>query len=399
MNTADTGTPDSERRFTELGDEAGTAPGDRAWRPDVEGLRAVAVGLVVAEHFSVRGFGGGYIGVDVFFVISGFVITGLLLRENKSTGETSFIDFYARRCRRILPAATLVILATAIATYALVDSRFGNSNAQDGIWAAAFVFNFHHFFPGWNPLSPLQNFWSLSVEEQFYIVFPTIFLVVAKIKGGMTLRTRLTVVLCTVIVASYSLSIIESRTDSAWAYVSPLTRAWELALGALVAVSTPWMLRIPKRLAAGLTWIGLAAIFISVFTTGVFSNDYPGWRVAVPVIGTALIITGGIVVPRFGVERLIGTAPFRWLGRRSYSLYLWHWPILIVASESAGNASLWRVKLPSLALAFLLSMATYRLIENPIRHWKRPSRQTVSFGLGLAVASISLLSVMIAANS
>jgi len=385
-----------EEGFPELGVQAGSAPGDRAWRPDVEGLRAIAVALVLALHFSVPGFVGGYVGVDVFFVISGFVITGLLLRENLRTGGTSLVDFYARRCRRILPAATLVILVTVIATYVLVDSRFGKGSAQDGIWAAAFAFNFHHFYPGWNPLSPFDHYWSLSVEEQFYIVFPMLFLAAAKIKGTGSIRTRLAVGLGIVIAASYSLSILQSRTDASWAFVSPLTRAWELALGALVAVSTQWLLRVPSRLAAALTWIGLGAIFCSVFTTGVSTHDYPGWRVAIPVVGTAMVIAGGIAVPRFGVESLIGTWPFRWLGKRSYALYLWHWSALIVASEAAGNASLWKVRVPSFVVSLVLTVATYHWVENPARRWKLPSRQMIGFGLGLVVATITVLSTMIA---
>ncbi|MGP0108670.1 MAG: acyltransferase family protein, partial [Acidimicrobiales bacterium] len=188
-----------DERLLASGDEAGTAPGDRKFRPDVEGLRAVAVGLVVLYHAGVPRLTGGYVGVDVFFVISGFVITGLLLRERSGTGRTSILGFYARRVRRILPAATLVIVATVAAAYVVLGVVSGNFVADDGRWAAVFLANFHFEAVGTNylsaslPPSPLQNFWTLSVEEQFYVVFPTLFLLVARVKGRFSLRTRMSV--------------------------------------------------------------------------------------------------------------------------------------------------------------------------------------------------------------
>ncbi|MGP0109428.1 MAG: acyltransferase family protein, partial [Acidimicrobiales bacterium] len=192
-------TPVVDERFLASGDEAGTAPSDRKFRPDVEGLRAVAVGLVVLYHAGVPRLTGGYVGVDVFFVISGFVITGLLLRERSGTGRTSILGFYARRVRRILPAATLVILVTVSFTYVVLGFVIGNNVANDGRWAAVFLANFHFESVGTNyltaalPPSPLQNFWTLSVEEQFYVVFPTLFLLVARVKGRFSLRTRMSV--------------------------------------------------------------------------------------------------------------------------------------------------------------------------------------------------------------
>ena len=173
-------------------EEAGTSPGDRRFRPDVEGLRAVAVVLVVLYHAQVPGLSGGYVGVDVFFVISGFVITGVLLRERDETGGSSLLNFYARRLRRILPAATLVILATVAASYLLLGYVSGDSVANDGRWAAVFLSNLHFAKAGTNyltsmlPPSPLQNYWSLSVEEQFYIVFPTLFLLATRLRRFAT---------------------------------------------------------------------------------------------------------------------------------------------------------------------------------------------------------------------
>ena len=324
-------------RVLPSGDEAGTAPGDRPFRPDVEGLRAIAVLLVVLFHSGVSLVSGGYVGVDVFFVISGFVITGVLLRERSDTGRTSIFAFYGRRARRIIPAATLVIIATVIMAYWFLGIGGGAPAASDGRWAAVFLANFHFIATGTNylasqaPPSPLQNFWSLAVEEQFYVVYPTLFLLIAGMKV-LSLRARLAIALSVVVVASYAYSVTDTHANPVDAYFSPFTRAWELALGALVAASTPWLLKIPARLAASATWVGLAAVLIAAF---VFDNQtaYPGSLVAIPVVGAALIIAGGMKAHATGAESLLHLSPFRWLGQRSYSLYLWHWPILIIAAE------------------------------------------------------------------
>ena len=394
-----------DERFLATGDEAGTAPEDRRFRPDVEGLRAIAVLLVVFYHADIPRVTGGYIGVDVFFVISGFVITGLLLRERRGTGRTSILNFYARRFRRILPAATLVILAATVSSYLALGYVSGNIVANDGRWAAVFLSNFHFAAVGTNyftaklPPSPLQNFWSLSVEEQFYVVYPTLFLLIARLKGRLSLQTKMAMTLVVVIVASYWLSVAQTSSHPTTAYFSPFTRAWELALGALVAVGTHWLRRIPARAAALLTWTGLAAIGVATFTFTA-QTPYPGSLVAIPVIGAALVIAGGVVAPRWGAEKALGRRPFQWFGMRSYSLYLWHWPILVIAAEHAGKSALpIRENLLLIVLAIVISMASYRFVENPIRHWKLPSRTTVAAGLALVVATVTILSLLIVVES
>jgi peptidoglycan/LPS O-acetylase OafA/YrhL len=395
----------ADERLLASGDEAGTAPGDRKFRPDVEGLRAVAVGLVVLFHAGVPHLTGGYVGVDVFFVISGFVITGLLLRERQGTGGTSILGFYARRVRRILPAATLVIVATVAAAYVVLGVVSGNYVADDGRWAAVFLANFHfeavgtNYFTAALPPSPLQNYWSLSVEEQFYVVYPTLFLLVARVRGRFSLRTRMSVALGVVIVASYWLSVTQTASHPASAYFSPFTRAWELALGALVAVSTTWLKHLPAQMAALLTWAGLAAILYSAFAFDA-RTVYPGSLVAVPVVGAALIIAGGVAAPSTGTESLLGLPPFQWLGKRSYSLYLWHWPILIIAAEQVGKTSLpVGDNLILVVFAVILSMASYRLVENPIRHWRLPTRTSVVAGVALVLSTVLVLSLAIDAGS
>ena len=398
-------TPLENERLLPSGDESGSAPGDRAFRPDVEGLRAVAVALVVLYHAGVSPLSGGYIGVDVFFVISGFVITGLLLRERNSTGKTSILNFYARRIRRILPAGTLVLLATVVATYFVLDAVSGNSTANDGRWAAVFLANFHFESVGTNyltaglPPSPLQNFWSLSVEEQFYLVYPTLFLLLARVRGRLSLQVRLTIGLAAVIVASYWLSIVQTASHPSAAYFSPFTRSWELALGALVAVTTPWLRKVPAHIASVLTWTGLAAVLYASFAFDA-QTAFPGSLVAVPVVGTALVIAGGVVAPRWGAEALLGQRPFGWLGKHSYSLYLWHWPILIIAAEHYGVSQLGlETSFLLVLVAVGLSMATYRMVENPVRHWKVPSKPTALAGLTLIVATLLVLTACISLGS
>ncbi len=394
--------PKEGERFLASGDESGTAPRDRSFRPDVEGLRAVAVLLVVLFHAGVSTVSGGYIGVDVFFVISGFVITGVLLRERASSGRTSILTFYGRRCRRIIPAATLVIIATVSLSFIFLGAGAGDRTATDGRWATVFLANFHFNAIGTNylssqlPPSPLQNFWSLAVEEQFYIVYPTLFLLLAGIRTHVSLRARLALGLTVIICASLAFSIVSTSSDPTGAYFSPFTRAWELAIGALAAVGTPWLLKLPIWVAAGATWLGLGAIIgAAVGFTSVTS--YPGSAVTIPVIGSALIVAGGVAAPRLGVEALLRLAPFQMLGKLSYSLYLWHWPILMIAAQNAGKTSLTVPQnLMWVVVALITAVASYRLVENPIRHARLFSRRrmpSVGLGVVLVAGTLSIIAV------
>lgn len=387
------------------GDEAGTAPSDRPFRPDVEGLRAVAVLLVVLYHADIPGVTGGFVGVDVFFVISGFVITGLLLRERATSGRTSIIHFYARRMRRILPAATLVILATVAVGYFKLGVVAGDSIAVDGRWAAVFLANFHfeavgtNYFTATLPPSPLQNYWTLSVEEQFYVVYPTLFLLVAWARVRISLEAKLAVVLGAVIAVSYWLSVVQTQSHPTVAYFSLGTRAWEISLGALIAVGSSWMRRIPVRVATLATWAGLAAIMTSAcaFTA---STAYPGSLVAIPVVGAGLVIAGGVVVPRRGAEALLGLGPLQWIGRRSYGLYLWHWPVLVLAAEYYGKSRLAPgVNVLLVVVAMALAAAMYRFVEGPVRHWGVPSAPTVVAGAVVIVGTVVLLTLLIDSSS
>ncbi len=341
--------------------------------------------------------GGGYVGVDVFFVISGYVITGVLLRERSSKGSTSIATFYARRVRRILPAATLVIVVAVIASFPLLGPVDGAQTATDARWASVFLINVHFATAGTNylasqlPPSLLQNYWSLAVEEQFYVIYPTIFLIVAGLSMRHSLRRRLATVLGAAIVISFTASVIQTSSNATAAYFSPLPRVWELALGGLVATATVGLRRLSSSVAAALSWSGIGLILLAAITFS-SSTAYPGWAVAVPVLGAALVIASGVAQPTYGVEAVLRLRLFQWIGLISYSLYLWHWPILILVTEHRGLSQLpvWQA-LGWELLAVGLAVATYRLIENPIRLSRYLiGKRRISLLLGVCLIVFSL---------
>ena len=383
--------------MSDVDDARVEAEEDRAFRPDVEGLRAVAIALVVLFHFQVPGFPGGYVGVDVFFVVSGYVICGLLLRERARSDATSFADFYGRRSRRILPAATLVLLVTVTATCVLVGRAVGRGTAIDGRWVAVFLANVRFASPASNPLSPLGAYWSLAVEEQFYLVFPALFVLVAAARRGPVFRTRLLVGLAVVVAGSFALSVVQTGSDPRWAYLSPFTRAWELAAGAALAAASPMLVRVPVAAARVATWSGMVMVVAAACTFRTLV-DYPGWRVLVPVVGTALVVGAGVRRIPGGAESLLGTGPFRWLGRRSYSLYLWHWPVIVITAALGHAVTSWTVKVVCLVLSLALTVVTYRFVEAPVHRARLGPRRSLQLGAGLIAGALAVLTVVIAAS-
>jgi peptidoglycan/LPS O-acetylase OafA/YrhL len=385
---------------TRPGYEAGTAPGDRQFRPDIQGLRAVAVLLVVLYHAGLHGLRGGYVGVDVFFVISGFVITGLLLRERARSHKTSLLSFYGRRSRRIIPAATLAITVTVIAVYAILGAAYGYPTAIDARWTAVFLANFHFaqtgtgYLAAQQPPSPLLNFWSLAVEEQFYLIYPLLFLVLASVRTRWSQQAKLVVGLGVVIVVSFGLSVAQTATNPTVAYYSPLTRAWELALGALLAVGTNWLLKIPRPIGAAMTWLGLVAIIFAAVDFNA-TTEFPGSLAAVPVLGACLVIAGRTNGARWAAESVLGTAPAQWFGKLSYSIYIWHWPILVIAADAAGRSSLpFSRNIVWLLVALGAAACSYYLVETPIRRASfgrsRGSASWAPIGLGVLLIIVSL---------
>ena len=368
----------------------------RRFRPDVEGLRAIAVLFVVLYHAHLPGISGGFVGVDVFFVISGFLITGLLVREHEQRSSISIPGFYARRARRILPASTLVVLLTVFATYHWLGFLEGNAVAVDAKWTAVFLANIHlaqigtSYFGSQAPPSPLQNMWSLGVEEQFYVVWPGLFLLVAAVGRRLNVRVKLGVLLVMIVTASFVWSILQTSNNSTWAYFSPLTRAWELGVGALVAIAAPLLGRISRKTALAMGCLGAVGVVGSGFLFNA-STPYPGSAAALPVFGTALLIAAGTAAARLPTERILSTRPFQWFGARSYSLYLWHWPILIIVAEhSFAPLSLWQ-NLLCVVVAIVAAALSYRFVETPVRRsqflLKRP---LVSVAMGIVLILVTI---------
>jgi peptidoglycan/LPS O-acetylase OafA/YrhL len=328
-----------------MGSWRGGSDGEhQRFRRDVEGLRAVAILLVVLYHVHAGLAPGGYVGVDVFFVISGFLITGQLVRELRTEGRISFMGFYARRARRILPAAVLTVIVTAVASALLLDPLAAKRALGDVLPAIYFGANVHfaaqgtdYFNAGLAP-SPIQHFWSLAVEEQFYIVWPLLLVAASLVWVGVRRRSgrglasgrrpmlgAVAVVLAILAAISLMVSIRQTATSPSWAYFSIVTRAWELGVGAMVALALPLLARLDRRLAIALSWVGLGCIALAAAR---FSDTtaYPGDAALLPVLGAAAVIVGGSALgrSRFGAVALLGTPPFQRVGAWSYSWYLWH---------------------------------------------------------------------------
>ena len=369
-------------------------------RRDIEGLRAIAVVAVLLYHFGVPHTGGGFVGVDVFFVISGFLITSLLVAERDATGKVSMASFYTRRIRRLLPISATVLVSTAVASSIWLNPTRLNLLSHDIFAAAGFFVNYLFAHRGADYLgsqmepSALQHYWSLAVEEQFYMVWPA--LVALATWGAVKARARLVPVLSVILIVSLGLSIATTRTSPSWAYFGLHTRAWELAAGALLAVCWHQVDKIASHVRAILGWLGISLIVYSVITYGTV-YDFPGWVAAVPVAGAVLALAAGSDT-KFAPRHVLGLAPMQWVGARSYSLYLWHWPALIIAASHKGAplSAIDRWKL--LALVLLVSELGFRFIENPIRRSKglqRNRQLSFSIGGGLVVSGV-VASVLLA---
>lgn len=357
-------------------------------RRDIDGLRALAVIPVVLFHFGFSAFSGGFVGVDVFFVISGFLITGILYRE-MSAQRFSFLDFWGRRARRILPALSVVLLVTLALGWLLLTPKDYSELGRATRYQALFISNLLYmrqdgYFEPASDLKPLLHTWSLAVEEQYYIFFPLLMMVLVRYVRHWRW------VLLAVLVVSFGLNVGQIAHKPDVVFFSLPTRAWELLCGAMLAVlpapkSTlrPWIYQ-----AVGLA--GLAAVLLAVFTFD-SSTPFPGWAALLPVLGTTALIWSGAQGSTW-VGRLLSAPALVWVGLLSYSLYLWHWPIYVYANAVSVDGIQAYEAVGWIALALGLAWASLRFVELPFREKRLfASRRSVLIAGLAAVAALTAL--------
>jgi peptidoglycan/LPS O-acetylase OafA/YrhL len=379
-----------------LHDEAGSS----GFRPDIEGLRAVAIVTVLLCHAGVPFLAGGYVGVDVFFVISGFLITRLLLGEMESRHTVSLRGFYARRAKRLLPLSALLLAVVGVLSLTLFSPLRAVETSGDIVSSALYVANWHfaaqsvdYFAQGLEP-SPVLHLWSLAIEEQFYLVWPGLMLAVTWWfrRRGRKVRPILGLTVAVVFVVSLLAGILLTDATPAAAYFSTFGRAWELALGAMLALIG--VVKLHRHLAAAIGWLGVAAIvYASLSFTA--TTPFPGSAALIPTLGAAALIFAGSVASGKGTLApawVLSLAPIRHIGRVSYSWYLWHWPFLVFAATLFGPLSV-AAGLAVVAVSWLPSVASHWLIEDPVRRSRALSRlPNRAILLGAACTAVAVLS-------
>lgn len=386
-----------------------TAATHIGFRPDIEGLRAIAVLMVLLYHLDVYWLEGGFAGVDVFFVISGYLITRLLLKEQERTGRVSLVNFYARRVRRLLPAAGVVLVATAVMAWLWLPRIRWGETGGDIIAASIYLVNWWFAARSVDYLaedvqpSLVQHFWSLSIEEQFYFVWPLLLILGFQLARRVGIPGRASVggLLVALGVASFLHSVKLTEADQALAYFHTTTRVWELAAGAGVALSAAWWSRLPPLVAVVMGWVGLAAIGLTALGIGVDVAAWPGYAAVLPVAGTAAVIAAGHVPDRRGPVVVLGLAVMVWVGALSYSIYLWHWPLAELARLRYDGIDI-PIGLAVAALSIGLSWLTYHLVENPARRSRTLSAQpwfSLAAGANLTLAGVVAGLVLIAVVS
>jgi peptidoglycan/LPS O-acetylase OafA/YrhL len=380
----------------------------KGFRLDIQGVRGFALVLVLACHAEIPGAGGGYVGLDIFYVLSGFLITGLILTEVDRRGSVSISRFYARRAKRLLPLAVTALIFTVVGSALLLSPAQNQQVSGDVLSAALYVVNWHfiaesvdYFAFGEALASPVQHYWSLSVEEQFYLLWPLTLGIgaLAARRLGLSMRGSIAVLVVPIAVLSLVYSIGFTPGDPHSAYFSTLTRIWELAVGGVLALVLPAGLRLPCALSALLAVGGLAIFLI---TTLSFSGatPYPGWRALLPVLATVAIIVAGTA---YTVSRPIGLltrAPLQYLGKVSYAWYLWHWPMIVFAGAIWGELSPAGLALVTLA-AGVPAVISHYTIEEPFRHSRslgRRPRMALAAGASCTLAAVFLAIGLRASN-
>jgi len=375
-----------------------TAPTPAAFRPDVEGLRAVAIIAVLLAHAGVGPAEGGFAGVDVFFVISGFLITQLLVRELDRTGAISLTRFFAGRVKRLMPQVLAVIAAVVVASSLLLSPVRADAVAADVMAAGVYAMNWRlsesavDYFAAGEADRPLDHFWSLAVEEQFYVVWPLLLLAVAVLarrRAGGT-HAPLVAVLVTIAAASFAFAVQRAATAPEQAYFSAPGRAWELAVGGVLAVAL-LRRRLGRSAAAAAAWLGVAAIVAATLLLDA-GSAMPGAPALLPVLGAAALLAAGTGAVTTLPTRALSTRPARFVGRISYAWYVWHWPVLVFAAPALGPLTAPEGLAVTMA-SLVPALFTHRFIEEPLRrskaHLRRPRAILIGAIAGPAVAVAS----------
>ncbi len=334
------------------------------FRPDIEGLRGLAILLVLLFHAALP-VSGGFVGVDVFFVISGFLITGMLVREVERSGDIALVRFYARRIRRLLPATAVVLAVTLPLAYVATAPLDRSQAMTDGMAAMLSVSNIRSaladgdYFAAVSGPSPFLHFWSLAIEEQFYLFWPLVLLLVTR---AGRVRPRAAVALAVILVASLATSVVMTDASPTWGFYMLPSRAWQFAAGGLLAIGAGLVTRVPRSVVALAGWSG-AAILVGCALALDGSMRYPGLLAVVPTIAAVLLIAAGPA--RWGPGILLSVAPMRFLGRISFSLYLWHWPILVLPAIALGTALDPTTTIGLLGLAIVVAWVSWAVVERP----------------------------------
>ena len=370
----------------------------RGFRPEIQALRALAVGSVLLYHLWPGTVRGGFVGVDVFFVISGYLITGHLLRDAAASGTVRLSHFWVRRARRLLPASLLVLAAVAVATLLVVPLSQRAAFLHEVLASTFYVENWSlaaasvDYLAADNAATPVQHYWSLGVEEQFYVVVPLLVLLLARI-----CRARRAVVLTVLaVLAAVSLGWCVRQTGDlpGVAYFSTLTRAWELLAGGLLAAAA---VVAPRWIRQVLGWAGLAAVLAAVVTyTG--STVFPGVAALLPVLGAVALIAAADAGPLALVARL---RPVTWVGDVSYAIYLWHWPLVVLVPAATGEALGRLDRLGILVTTLVLAWISTRFVEEPLRQLPRTleGRRPVLAVVGVTVVATALVGSLAAAGA
>lgn len=359
-------------------------------RSDIQGLRAIAVLLVVAAHAHVPGLAGGFVGVDVFFVLSGYLITGLLVKEAESTVGIAFGAFYARRFKRLMPALLLMLVTTCALAWLFLTPTQQVAQAEGAAAAAVWLSNMQFalssagYFDASSETNLYLHTWSLGVEEQFYLLWPALIAAALVAAGG---RRRLKRTLAAVFVMSFAGSIMLSGSEPTLAFYSMPTRAWQFAAGGLACL---WSAKahMPETSARWIGVVGLGGILGSALLM-VPDIVYPGWWALIPSAGAVLVLSAGARYPAIGAGRALSVPAMQRLGDLSYSWYLWHWPVLLLGDQLVPMPDG-----PRRALMVLISLGiaalSLRFVETPLRRMRWRPRPVI---LGASAIMLGMFAV------